>query len=77
MNENVAQRGGLDRARQNRHTARIGRQLGQQIVLRTTSHQMDDIDLGAGEVGGLAHDAPVGDGKAVQDAAHRLRWTVG
>src|SRR5665648_670795 len=59
LDQDVAQRGALDRARYHRQLGRIGSQLGQEAVPDSTSHHVNRVDDRTGEVLGLLDGDPV------------------
>ena len=72
LHQHVAQRRRLDRAGQHRQPAGVGGELAEQRVARSAADDVHDLDVPAGQLGGPAHGAPVGQRQAVEDAAHRL-----
>ena len=73
LDQHVAQRGGLDRAGDDRQPAGVGGELAQQRVLRAAADDVDDVDALAGEPLRPAR-CVVGEAprEAVQDAADDL-----
>ena len=54
LDEQVAQRGRLDRAGDDRHAGGVGGELAEQRVLRAAADEVDDVDGVPGELLGLA-----------------------
>jgi len=69
LHQHVAERGRLDRAGDDRHAACVGGQLAQQLVARSTTDDVDHVDVAVGQPLGVAHRAAVRQGEAVDDAA--------
>jgi hypothetical protein len=69
LDEEVPERGRLDRPGQYRQPGRVGRPLAQQRVARTAAHQVHGLDLAARQRARLRDRVPVPERQALQDAA--------
>ena len=70
LHQQVAQRGGLDRAGDDRQAGRVGDELAQQLVLRAAADDVDDVDPPPGQPWRVLDSGGERVGQAVQDAAH-------
>jgi hypothetical protein len=72
LDEDVAERRGLDRPGEQRQPAGVGGKLAQQRIASPTTDHVEDVDIASGELLGLTNGTPVGQGEAVDDATDSL-----